>query len=157
MTKLRPATRKDAHFLSTRLREEDIQELYASSGMSPLEALLQGLSLSKPHAWALGDSGTGEPYLMGGVRPAGNGIGIVWLLGSPEIEKHALTFQREAKNMILRIWEGNEYRALCNVVSADNRKAIEWLSRLGFTFVHRDCPVGRHGELFHSFVITGEA
>lgn len=151
---LRPADRNDALLLSERLRMEDIVEIYASSGMSPLEALCSGLEYSSPHAWALADPASGEPYLMGGVRPLQDGIGLVWLLASPAIERHALTVQREAKSMLLRIWEAGDFRALCNIVAADNHKAVRWLERLGFIIVHRDQPIGLGGELFHTFAIN---
>ena len=150
---LRPATREDALFLSERLREEDIQEIYASSGLAPLEALLQGLETCTPHVWVLEDPKTSQPYLMGGVRALGDGLGMVWLLTSPEIERHTFTFQREAKLMLMRIFNDGQYRAVGNVVSAGNLKAIAWLERLGFTFVDRDVPIGPDKTPFHSFAI----
>lgn len=153
-TAARPATREDAVFLSGRLRAADIKELYAASGLEPLEALLQGLELSVPHAWALEDEQTGEPYLMGGVRPVGDGFGLVWALASDAVERHSATMRREAKRMLLRIRASGEYRVISNAVHADNHKAIRWLERLGFTFVHRDVPVGEGCEPFHSFAMN---
>lgn len=153
-SKLRPATCEDAFFLSRRLRREDIQELCVSSGIGPLEALLQGMEASSPHAWVLEEAETHEPYLMGGTRNMGGGIGIVWLLASEDILRHALTVQKEATHMIRQIFQHGEYRAVGNVVSAANHRTIAWLKRLGFSLVHKNVPLGHQGELFHSFAMA---
>ena len=153
-TILRAATKEDAYYLSARLRKEDLAELRASSGMQPLPALLAGMAQSVPHAWVLCEPYTGNPFLMGGIRPV-EPFGIVWMLTTPAIERHALTVQKEAKAMLRRVFTEQSYTALCNVVAASNTRAVAWLKRLGFTFVHKNQPIGQHGELFHTFAMPG--
>lgn len=151
-SRLRPATEDDARFMAARLRPSDVYELEAASGMTPSEALFGGMALSKPHAWVLDDPATGEPFAMGGVRPARDHIGIVWLLATDAVKGHWLTLHREVRRMLrsIRLFDG--YAALSNVVCAENAVSVRWLDRLGFRIVHRDQPL-RHGVRFHSFAI----
>lgn len=173
----RPATLEDAEYLAPRLRPEDLKELSSlAPDRSPLEALATGLSLSKPYAVVVTDDKTGKPYAIGGVTPVSSlpldpsssspspsagggvfgsldGIGVIWALATPDIERHALTFQKTVKGIISRLFEEEGYTALCNVVSADNEKSVEWLRSLGFVFVHMNQPIGRNGELFHAFAM----
>ena len=133
---LRRATVEDVEFLAPRLRCEDIMELQAVKAPDPLTTLLLGLETSIPHASVLCDQHTGEPYLMGGIRPLGfMGIGIVWLLGTPEINNHVLSFQRETKRALNRAFFLEGYKVITNVVHGENKKTINWLGRMGFQFM----------------------
>ena len=151
---LRQATEEDALFIAHRLREADVAEIYAASRASPLEALLRGINTSVPHAWVLDSPTTGKPFVIGGITPLGGQAGLVWLLATPEIEQHALTFQREAWRHLQAVWKSGEFTAIGNIIHTKNDKAITWLQRLGFTIVYRDQPVGVSGELFHVFTMT---
>lgn len=171
LLRLRPATEADAEYLAPRLRDADIKELAAITRLSPLEVLLTGIGMSKPAAVALVDCKTDLPYLIGGVSPAPSlpsaavlaheygtnfisKVGMVWLLASPEIERHSMDVHREAKAYLSRLMSEGQYTALCNVVSADNEKAVSWLSCLGFTFALHSQPLGLNGELFLAFAIA---
>ncbi len=149
---LRPATREDAFYLSTRLRQEDMQGIQAGSGSEPLEVLLQGLELSAPHALVL--EAEGKPYAIGGIQDMGEGMGLVWLLATPEVERHALDFHRAAKMVLHWLFTKGGYTDIGGCVSAEHRKAVTWLERFaGAHFFGRDLLIGCEGQAFHAFII----
>ena len=146
----RPAIEADVGFLSIRLRKEDIREIQAASGRTPQESLTLGLKGSYPHAVTLCCSKTGTPYAMCGIRRAGCGYGMVWLLGTDEIRNHVLSFQRTVKTLLHAVWTSGQYHVIGNAVHSRNHKAIDWLMRLGFKFwLH--ARAGRSDELFYPF------
>ena len=74
-------------------------------------------------------------------------IGAPWLVGTDAITRYPGVLQREARRYIGAMLE--VYPHLANVVHAENRTAIRWLKRLGFT-IHPPLRVPT-GALFHPF------
>ena len=86
---VREATIEDALYLSTRLRKADLEEIEASSGQPPEEALLQGFHSSK-HCWVAVYNH--KPFLIFGACPVVEDVGCVWALGSDDIVRARVGF-----------------------------------------------------------------
>jgi len=147
VAKVRPAVLSDAAELAPRLRKADLQELAASTTLSPQEALEAGFKAGSAYAVEtpngvialFGVSATPEPLL-----------GSVWMLASEELVKIQLTFLRHSREWLHRLSAG--YSLLGNFVDARNTTHIRWLRWLGFRFL-RQVPIGINGENFIEFVM----
>ena len=74
-------------------------------------------------------------------------IAVPWLVGTDVLTRYPGVLQREARRYIAAMLE--VYPHLTNVVHIENRVAIRWLKRLGFT-IHPPVRVPT-GALFHPF------
>ena len=122
----RPTDRSDLEPIAANLREADQQEIAASTGWSPLAALMVGLENSE-HCYTMFSDQT----LVGmfGVHKSG----AIWMLCTNDLPKCATRFLRESLNWI-DVWQ-EKYPRLWNYVDARNETHIKWLKWLGFKFV----------------------
>ena len=124
-----PATRVTAHQLAPVLRVTDKVEVWASSGMHPLEALLDSLDASDDDmCWAA--TLNRLPVAMFGVNHLDEDIGGIWLLASYAIYTNKLDFMRHCKRQLAVMHE--RYEWLTNFVDSRNLPTLQWLPRLGF-------------------------
>jgi hypothetical protein len=146
------ATLEHAQRMAPRLREADIEEIWASSMSKPEQSLTRGVSCSS-HAWTgLVD---GEPACIFGVVPVSfmSGIGVPWMLGTPLVEEHATAFLRRNRRYVKHMTRAYNY--LINYVDDRNVKAIAWLEWLGFT-VSEPQQFGALGMPFRRFEMRTE-
>ncbi len=133
--------------IAAAMRRADRREVWAAARASPTEALTVSLAASKL-AW----SGTvdGRPVCMfGAANPAVPGQpGLPWLLGTDDIDRHALAFLRRNRPMVAAMLAG--FGSLANCVDARNTASIRWLGWLGFT-IESAIPFGPFGLPFHPF------
>lgn len=124
------ATLEHVERMAPNMRQADVEEIEASSGLDPYSALRRGFSCSS-HAW----TGTvdGEPACMFGVVPVSmmGSVGVPWMLGTDLVEQHATAFLRRNKPYVKQM--SAAYNHLINYVDDRNVKAIQWLEWLGFT------------------------
>lgn len=124
------ATLEHVERMAPNMRQADVEEIEASSGLDPYSALRRGMACSS-HVW----TGTvdGEPACMFGVVPVSmmSSVGVPWMLGTPLVEEHATAFLRRNKRYVKQMTAAYNY--LVNYVDDRNVKAIEWLKWLGFT------------------------
>jgi hypothetical protein len=142
-----PATHDHAAIVAATMRPADLAEVLASGGHDPLTALTRSISLST-HSWAgLVD---GQAAALFGVGPASlaSGIGCPWFLGSTLLDAHPRPMLSMSRDWLDRI--AQLYPHLENHVDARNRRAVRWLSWLGFS-LHPAAPHGPHGLPFHRF------
>lgn len=124
-----PATLEHASALAPRLREADRQEIKASSGDTPEEALTMSLALS-PMAWTwLVD---GEPVAMFGCvsHPYKAMTGIPWFLAAPEFDRQKIYFLRNCGTYFDEMQD--TFPILENFVDCRNTTSIQWLAWSGF-------------------------
>jgi hypothetical protein len=143
-----PATVEHAVELSTRLRKSDVRELKASSGRTPLEALVRALRVSDDDmTWtALVD---GSPEVIWGVSAAPlTGAGCVWLLASDAVYSIKKTFLSKCPSYINLMH--TRYRTLFNWVDIRHSASLSWLYGLGFTAVDYS---PRHGNAKKPFLM----
>ena len=149
MEYVREAILEDAKTIAPLLRQADIQEIRASSGKSPVEALTLGVLLGKPTYTFT--SPQGELGGMFGVLPtAYPEAGAVWLLATGEVEKYPMTFLRHSREWIKTLHE--DYPLLFNYVDGRNSLHIKWLKWMGFTFIRRHPEYGVEKRSFFEFV-----
>ncbi len=142
-----PAEPAHAEWLAPRLRATDRAEVQAALGLPPEVALPISLRASSMAVTALV---RGEPGAIFGICPANllAGEGLVWMLGSDEVERQARAMLREAPQWLALIGDG--YRLLRNHVDARNTRAVRWLRRMGVA-IGQAVPFGVAGLPFHPF------
>lgn len=141
---------KDIPLISANMREEDVEEVKAASGLSPREALLWSLLHAKPcMTICLADH---TPAAMWGVTPVDEMMGKIWLLGTDDLVKDYPVrrwFLRESRDQIDGLL--SFYPVLGNCVDARNKVHIRWLQWMGFTFIAEHPNYGTEGRPFLEF------
>lgn len=138
----------DIDELVANMREQDIVEVRATGHDDLREVVADGVRISTM-VWAARFDG--RLACIFGCAPFGtlmSGIGVPWLLGTPEIPKHRRILVRHAAPYIGQMLAF--YPHLMNVVHARNTVATAWLRRMGFDLKDAE-PYGPHGEPFHVF------
>ncbi len=149
-----PATKAYALELSLVMREVDKEAVYASSGATPLYALLRGMECT-PYCWtAIDEKG---PIAMWGIAEVNKyaTLGLPWGLGTERMcTEYRIPFLREGLKCTK---EGRlRYGALENWVFAKDIEHIRFIRWCGYR-IH---PAENHGFLnlpFHRFEMAGEA
>ena len=139
----------DCKVLAPTLRQADKDEVWASHGLLPLQALQFSFLLSEEANTIISDN---EDIIgMFGVTKHGD-IGIPWLLMSDDIYQpsHVRQFVPTSKKWVKQVQE--RYKILVNYVAQDNDKAIKWLRLLGFTFISLEENYGVNPKPFYEFV-----
>lgn len=124
---------EDAHvqYMAPRLRQADINEIEAYSGMTPLD----GLSLSKASShlsYTILDGDT--PVAMYGGSPEGNGVANVWMLATDGITKNTVQFLRRSREHLDTFQK--ELNSSFIYAFTDPRNTLHqvWLKFCGFHF-----------------------
>jgi len=128
-----------------RLRQADIDEIRAMTGISAKIAVSHSIACADP-GWAAEADGRTEAVF--GAGPVNAELGRPWLVGTDEVAKHPVTFYRLSRGIV----DGmkTRYEQLENWVDARNELSIRWLRWLGFHIDDAE-PVGVNGEMFHRF------
>lgn len=147
--KVRKSVKDDAYRVAARMRKSDVDEIWASNHVDPLDALLRGLD----HSIYCRTIENGKPIAMFGICPKdilGNSA-TVWLLATDDLSKINLKFLRHSKEFVNAMLD--YYNHLDNYVDIRNQKSIEWLKFLGAKF-DEPAPYGVEGRMFQHFSFT---
>ena len=128
---VRPAILADAIQLAPKMRIADREEIRASNGSSPLEALVIPFTYKKSRSYTI--IGTAKEGVIGmfGVAPTKDPeYGVAWLLSSENLFKHTKQFIKECPYWVSQMSEGYTY--IYNWVDRRNWKSLKWLQFLGF-------------------------
>ena len=128
---VRPAILADAIQLAPKMRIADREEIRASNGSSPLEALVIPFTYKKSRSYTI--IGTAKEGVIGmfGVAPTKDPeYGIAWLLSSEDLFKHTKQFIKECPYWVAKM--SKDYKYVYNFVDERNWKALKWLQFLGF-------------------------
>jgi hypothetical protein len=143
------ASVKDAVALAPDLRAEDVAEIKAAVGSSPLAALTRGVAESTLCYAVSDDDGV---FALFGVAPTEvPRVGAVWMLASPRLETHARPLLREARHWLRIMHE--KYPVLWNVVDSRNETHVRFVRWLGCELIGRQTLSGVD---FYEFVHTKE-
>lgn len=145
---MRSVTPADINYLAEHMREEDVAEIFAASGVTPLEALEEGVAASAV-AFTLHVEGT--VVAIGGVTqdPTDAFVGHIWLLGTPAVDEFAFRFLRHSRDLADAL--NRKWPQLTNWVDSRNRIHLKWLHWLGFKFIAKE-EIGAPGVPFLQFV-----
>ena len=147
-------------WIADRLRDADKAEVRAATGKSPREVIEDSVVTSKL-AFTVRKTRASDPFAIFGVSDAGmvDGayfgldrpavlVGLVWMVGTPEMEKNRIAIAKESRWWIDLL--GKNYDALYNLVYAENSLHRKWLDFTGFKFMP-GVPFGPNDEFFIPF------
>jgi len=128
---VRPAILADALQLAPKVRIADREEIRASDGKSPLEALVIPFTYKKGRNYTIIGAVNEGVIGMFGVAPTNDPeYGVAWLLSSENLFKHTKQFIKECPYWVSQMSEGYTY--IYNWVDRRNWKSLKWLQFLGF-------------------------
>ncbi|HHE1213869.1 DUF2833 domain-containing protein [Vibrio parahaemolyticus] len=123
---LRHITESDVAYLSKHMKPQDVLELKAALGVSPLVGLERSIaSSSEAHTLEV----DGRPVAIGGVTQTQYG-GLAWVLTVDNVKsfgRELTTYAKLLSNQYL-----DQYGQLYNYVALSNVISLRWLERLGF-------------------------
>lgn len=144
---------RDIDAIGRDMRQADVDEVDASLGVDPFEALARSYFGSK-ECWVA--SVDGEPLCMWGVSEVcdlGLRVGCVWMLTTNAVDRHKREFVQACIEVLPALFE--RWDVLVNAIDARHEKAIRWGRRLGFVF-QPPRPWGPKGLDFCMFKVTKE-
>lgn len=115
--------------LNLELRQSDKDELKASVGLDPADAILISL-LHSTEKWVVVHDNKIEAVFGVSWVPERQ-LAVPWFLGTDKIEDYSITFIRQSKK-IVEDWL-DRYGVLFNLVDSRHTASIRWLKWLGFT------------------------
>lgn len=126
---------EDVRYILDHLREEDLKEVITSRGEKWKEEILNELE-NENIPYSLGRTKEGDiPVLICGAYATDKNnpsLGVVWMLSTPEIEKHQIAFLKKMKKEI-EIYD-EKFGILYNQIYEANQLAKNWLKWAGFRF-----------------------
>ena len=128
---VRESVLADIPCIAMQLRSEDRRELETVDGCGVYEKLFKVLKDKHRQTFSMLSPSSGEPFGMFGLDYQG----IIWMVSTPEIERHAITFLRESRKWIS--WFHIKQPLLWNWVDSRNPLHVKWLTKwLHFNITH---------------------
>ena len=149
MVEFKEVTPAMIQFIADNMRQADVDEVWAASNVTPLQAITGGVDISCSTSVAVIN---GDIVAIMGVvkKTALSNTGIPWLLGTDSIVKHYREFLGASPSVLNAMID--VCPNLINHVYVENKVSIRWLKWLGFK-IEKAEPFGVNGELFHKFTI----
>lgn len=135
-----------ARHVAENLRDQDREEVAASSGMAPQSAVAASLMMSTL-SYAILDRDNVPVALFGATPHPLPGVGVAWMLGTDGILREALSIARQTKDYMDRL--SAAYPLLWNYIDERNTVSMRWLKWGGFTLHgHRYTDEGHAFRIF---------
>lgn len=124
---------KDILYILENLREEDKHEAITQKGENYIHAIASDI-VNYKGPFILGCSKKDDtPIVMGGCCPTcDEGVGVVWMLSTPEVEKNQICLLRNIKELMNDF--DKDYWMTFNLIYKENHLAKKWLSKMGYSF-----------------------
>lgn len=136
--------------LAPRVAEADLLEVSLSCGLPIRQALIESMESSE-YCWAFEDDEGSCLGVFGYACPFGDDeIGVPWLIASDDLRARAVEFYKLSVAWV-DVMSVSCPKLLINYVHADNKRAIRWLTRLGFTVEETPEPFGVAQAPFRKF------
>ena len=137
MAHCRLAIKEDAYSLAPRMRQADINEIKASHGVKPLDALLEPFnSYYTGTAYSIiSDIDDIVIGMFGSRSTDDSNYGCAWLLSSEELrtQSHKKQFLKQCRKWGNKI--NKPFRFIYNYVDARNWQSLKWLKFCGFEII----------------------
>lgn len=134
--------------IADNLRPTDLDEVSAMSDLQPRDVILQSFHLSS-HCYLVKDR-TGQPIAVFGAAPFPlPGVGVVWMLGTPSVDREAIAIARSSRPSFDLLNEAYPL-ALWNYIDDRNKVSTRWLRWGGFKVVGKT-TMGPDNLPFHLF------
>lgn len=121
-------------YIALNIRKQDRIEIEAM-GIDVFDALYEGVTSG--NAWVAMSGG--RPFCIFGVNIISHDFGVPWLLGTDQIRKNARVMIEEGRNFLKMFGQKLE-----NYVHSENKLAIRYLTKLGFTVCEDQFEIGGH-------------
>ena len=124
---------KDILYILEHLRLEDKHEAITQKGENYKQIILEEIMNCKTRTYLGCRKSDDLPVCIGGFTDTQEkGVGIVWLLSTPEIENNKTCLLRHIVGAFEEI--DARYWLTCNILFSENRFAKRWLKKLGYKF-----------------------
>lgn len=146
MIKKEKFNEEDVRYVLENLRSEDMKEVLHSHGENYVEKLLN--DIMKTNDVNLGvRKKDGLPVCVGGCTDTEEkGVGVVWLLCTPEIVNHQKTLIRHLIANFKKYEK--KYWLTFNFIYKENYLAKNWLKKFGYVFVKEGANIPEDFEMF---------
>lgn len=137
----------DGEYVAKNIRDHDREEILYLTLMRPGPAI----RMTVAHAVGIWTATVdGEIACIFGInrKTAVSDIGVPWLLGTPVVDTLPMTFLRGSVGYYKRMEKA--FPKMENVVMADHKQAVSWLSWLGFD-MGEPMPIGVDGRKYIRF------
>ena len=123
----------DVLYILNNLREEDKHEAMIQKGENYVELIANDV-MNSQGIFVLGCSKKDNtPIVMGGCcKTDEKGVGVVWMLSTPEVEKNQICLLKNIKELINDF--DKDYWMTFNVIYSENHLAKKWLKKMGYGF-----------------------
>ena len=150
MGHIRPVKPEDIPLVVNNLRQADVQEWEAFSGVHPRNLL--PFTAYDPDTFTLVRS-DGVPVGLFGTAPYRDNptVGLIWMVATPLLETVAVEFLRKSVKWLDDV-QCERYPVLFNYVDARNTVHIRWLKWCGFQFISRKEKWGAQSLPFYEIV-----
>lgn len=148
LNQFRPYRQGDLVQVWNALRADDLREFQAVGVTNPatIESYLNANAI-RVTTWET----EGGPVAVLGVTPSHDPmVGLVWAVASTDAYPRWRFAVRHTEQCLAQLGQG--FRLLANYKDSRNHQQIQWLKRVGFTFI---CTHANHegtGVAFHEFV-----
>lgn len=138
----------DCRYIADNLRGDDRREVLAASGRDPKGVLEDGMLDSvECRVFEIDGDLCG---IYGVARTPQENLGLIWMVCTPAVERHALTFLRHSRSEMQSFHL--HYPVLFNYVDARNELHVKWLKWVGCTFIKRHLHFGAECREFLEFI-----
>jgi hypothetical protein len=146
--RFRPYHKGDIPKIWGSLRPEDYREFETLGITDP--QLVEDFTLGVPQKMTTWDTERGPVAVLGVTEGELPGVGCIWAIASTRARPRWRFAVRHTEDILKGMSEG--YNILSNYKDTRNIDQINWLRRLGFTFIRTDENYGGSGVPFHQFV-----
>ena len=141
---IEPLTTQDALYVCYHMRDVDLCEIRASSGL--YHRMDFARMFVQCGGWCLKND-AGVPVVVCGVHEFWDGVGNAWMVGTEETGKHIIEASRHAKKVL----SDPKWRRVQAWSAAFHTESHAWLEMLGFVNAHTLEQYGTSGERFYLF------
>lgn len=87
------------------------------------------INLTRGPAYTLENGGI---IACGGILPLWKGVGEVWVVSSPLVEKHPIFFAKTAWRKLFEMIKDLDLERVQSLVDAEHKVSMVWVERMGF-------------------------